>query len=97
MSESKAPEKIWARVGYYGIMSGAVGSFREHPDGTSGYFEYTRTDAIMSDPRVKALVKALWLAKEQEEFDAEVENRPKLRWVRAAEHALTAIEEATND
>ena len=93
MSESKAPEKIWARVDYHGIMSGAVGSFCEHPDGTSGYSEYTRTDAIMSDPRVKALVKALCLAKEQEEFDAEVENRPQLRWVRGARAALAEIKE----
>ena len=56
MSESKAPDHIWAASDSE-ITEGIEGIW--HVDkSVYGGTEYTRTDAIMSDPRVKALVEA---------------------------------------
>lgn len=57
----------------------------------------TRTDAILSDPRVKALAEALRWAVGREEFEADMEGRSENIWVRDASAALAAIKEAPHD
>lgn len=96
MSESKAPEKIYVRWPS-GINSTGLAFTKYQPNRT----EYTRTDAIMSDPRVKALIEALESAAKQHRTIAGMgvmcASAVAYNAAREAEAALAAIKEAADD